>query len=89
MIVEKNVKAAGIFCKAASTRLPVTHRDADTAALFEELHKSTSRKWEQGLICDLIAFIRFLILGSSAIFFLVIATLRLTAEWVKPNKIPI
>ena len=59
MIVEKNEKTASIFCKAANTRLSVTHLDADTAALFEELHKPTNRKWGQGLICDLIAFIRF------------------------------
>ncbi|MCP4140225.1 MAG: RHS repeat protein [Chloroflexi bacterium] len=47
------------------------------------------KKWGQGLICDLRAFTCFRKFSSCAIFFLMIVTLRLTAEWVKPNKFPI
>jgi hypothetical protein len=41
---------------------------------------SPNKKWDQGLICDLTAFTCLWKFGSNAIFFLVIVTLRLTAD---------
>jgi hypothetical protein len=46
--------------------------------LWKQAEENGVRKWGQGLICDLMAFTCLSKLGSSAIFFLVIATLLLT-----------